>query len=86
MRVTPASSERELFVGERMRFVVPVEESQAFGGPAAPGLAAWIVELNQPKGLADLEELLDSLLRASGLDAQTGTVEPEPDEVDVVER
>ena len=69
MRVTPASSERELFVGERMRLVVPVEESQAFGGPCCARAAAWIVERNQPKGLADLEQILDSPLGASGLDA-----------------
>ena len=86
MRVTPTSSERELLVGERTRFVVSVEKSKAFGGPAAPGHAAWIVEGDEPSGLADLEQLLDSPLGASGLDAQTAAAEPKPDEVDLVER
>ena len=86
VRVTPPSSERELLVGERTRFVVSVEKSKAFGGPAAPGHAAWIVEGDQPNGLADLEQLLDSPLGASGLDAQTAAVEPKPGEVELVER
>ena len=60
MRGTPPSSERELFVGERTRLVMPVEKAKAFGSVAAPGRVAWIVEVDEPKGLADLEQLLDS--------------------------
>jgi hypothetical protein len=86
MRVTPASSERELLIGERTRFVVPVETPKAFGGQATPRHAAWIVEADEPSGLADLEQLLDSLLGASGLDAQTAAVEPKVHRVDLVER
>ena len=85
MRVTPPSSERELLLGERTRFLVPVEESKAFGGPAAPGHAAWIVVGEKPSGLANLEQLLDSPLGASGLDAQTAADEPKPDEVDLID-
>jgi hypothetical protein len=82
----PTSRERELFVGERARLVVAVEQSQAFGGQAAPGHAAWVVVRNQTNGLADLEQLLDSPFGASGLDAHTGAVEPKRDELDIVER
>jgi len=60
MRVTPTSSEHEFVLGEHTRLVVPVEQAKPFGGPAAPRQAAWIVEQDQPKGLADLEQLLDS--------------------------
>jgi hypothetical protein len=84
-RVTPTSSERELLGGERARLVVPVEESKAFGGPAAPRHAAWIIEGDQPNGLADLQQLLDSPFETSGLDAQTAAAEPKPDEVRLVE-
>ena len=86
MRVTPTSGERELVVGEHARLVVPIETAKAFGGPAAPRHVAWIVEQDQPNGLADLEQLLDSPLGASGLDAHTAAVEPKPDKVDLVER
>jgi hypothetical protein len=86
VRVTPASSERELLFGECTRFVVSVEESKASGGPAAPRHAAWIVVGEQPSGLADLEQLLDSPLGASGLDAQTAAAEPKMDEVKLVDR
>ena len=82
MRVTPTSSERELFVCERTRFLVSVEQSEAFGGPAAPRHAAWIVEGDEPSGLANLEQILDAPLGASGLDPQTAAAEPKPDEVD----
>ena len=51
-----------------------------------PGHAAWIVERDEPNGLADLEQLLDSPLGASGLDAQMAAVEPKPGEVELVER
>ena len=80
MRVTPTSSEREFFLGERTRFVVPVEQSKAFGGPAAPRQVAWIVEEDEPSDLANLEQILDSPLGASGLDAQPAADEPKPDE------
>ena len=86
MRVTPTSGEHELLLSERTRLVVAVETSKAFGGPAAPRHVAWIVEQDQPKGLADLAQLLDSPLGASGLDAHTSAVEPKPDKVDLVER
>ena len=86
LRVTPASSERELVGGERTRLVVPIETSKPFSGPATPRRGAWIVERKQPNGLADLEQLLDAPLGASGLDAHTGAVEPKPDKVDLVER
>ena len=62
MRVTPTSRERELLVGERARFVVPAQQSKTFGGPAAPRLAGWVVERNESKRLADLEQPLDSPL------------------------
>src|SRR5215831_11634959 len=86
MRVTPASGDRELVGGEHTRLVVPVEQAKAFGGPAAPRYVAWIVEHDQPKGLADLAQLLDAPFGASGLDAHAGAVEPKPDQVDLVER
>jgi hypothetical protein len=86
VRVTPPSSEREFFLGERTRFVVSVESSEAFGGPAAPEHAAWIVVGEQPSGLANLEQLLDSPLGASGLDPQTAADEPKPDEVNLIDR
>ena len=86
MRVTPTSGERELVGGERTRLVVPIEQAKAFGGPAAPPHVAWIVEQDQPKGLAHLAQLLDSPLGASGLDAHTGAVEPKPDQGDLVDR
>jgi hypothetical protein len=60
MRVTSTSGERELVGGEHTRLVVPVEQSKAFGGPAAPRHVAWIVEQDRPKGLAHLAQLLDS--------------------------
>ena len=84
MRVTPPSSEGELLC-ERTRFVVPVEKSEAFGGPAPPRQAAWIVEADRPNRLANLEQLLDSPLGASGLDAQTAAVEPKVHKVRLVE-
>ena len=68
------------------RLVVPIETSKPFSGPATPRRGAWIVEWKQPNGLADLAQLLDAPLGASGLDAHTGAVEPKPDEVDLVER
>src|SRR5262249_14904777 len=84
VRVTPTSSEREFFGHERTRFVVPLEESKAFGGPSAPRDAAWIIEGDEPDGLAHLEQLVDSPPGASGLDAQTAAGEPKPDEGDLV--
>src|SRR5918995_543248 len=86
MRVTPTSSECELLVGERTRFVVSVEKSKPFGSPAAPGHTAWIVEGEPPNGLPDLEQLVDPPLGASRLDAETAAVEPNVDEVELVER
>ena len=86
MRVTPTSSDRELLLGERARFVVSVEQPKAFGRPAAPRHAAWIIQGDEANGLADLEQLLDSPLGASGLDAQTAAAEPKLDEMDLVER
>jgi hypothetical protein len=86
LRVAPASGDRELVGGEPTRLVVAVEQAKAFGGPAAPPHVAWIVEQDQPKGLAHLAQLLDAPLGASGLDAHTGAVEPKPDKVDLVER
>ena len=56
------------------------------GEPAAPRHVAGSVAGDQPHGLANLEQLLDSPLGASGLDAQTAAVEPKPDEVELVER
>ena len=44
-----------IYVRERTRFVLPAETSNAFGGPSAPRHAAWIVEGDQPNGLANLE-------------------------------
>jgi hypothetical protein len=40
----------------------------------------------QPSGLANLEQLLDPPLGASGLDPQTAADEPKPDEVDLIDR
>jgi hypothetical protein len=63
------SGKRELFIGERTRFVPSVEKPEAFGGPAAPRQGARIVDREEPNRRADLEQVLDSLFRASGLDA-----------------
>src|SRR5262249_9314123 len=86
VRVTPTSREHKFFVDQRTRLVVAVEESKAFGGPAPPRHTAWIVEGDEPNGLAALEQLLDSPLGASRLDAQTATTEPKPDEEGLLER
>src|SRR5262249_36019172 len=85
LRVTPPPGERELFGGEPTRLVVPIQQSKALGGPAAPRHVAWIVKQDQPKGLAHPAQLLDAPLGASGLDAHTGAVEPKPDQEDLVE-
>ena len=86
MGSTPTSCERELLVGERTRFLVPVKQSKTLGGPASPRNAAWIVQWDEPNGLANLKQLRDPRLRASGLDAESAAVEPKPDEVDLVDR
>ena len=85
-RITPTSSERELLGYEHARFVCPIEQSKTFGGPAAPGYGARIVKGDEPNGLAHLEQLLDSPLGVTGLDAQTPAVEPKPREEDLIER
>ena len=86
LRVTPPSSEHELFLGEHARLVVPAKHSKALGGPAPPRHAARIVAGDQPNGLANLQQLLDSPLGVSSLDAQTATVEPKPNEAELVDR
>ena len=85
-RVTPASSERQLLLGERTRFVVPGRDIGGLRRPSCATARCLDCRADEPSGLADLEQLLDSPLGASDLDAQTAAVEPKVHRVDLVER
>ena len=76
MRVTPPSSERELLLGERTRFVVPGREAGGLRRPSSARARRLDCRGGPAERFANLEQLLDSPLGASGLDAETAAVEP----------